>query len=280
MRADHTQKYLTAPLSRPAPTLHKQGNSFFPPPLWKEKKKSQNKETQHSNFKRFKFSAYGPGMDGCQTAPLLDKGIQQSWRFPEGKSYHLIILACVYCPAFLNSRGSCSHLKGSIALVANTKHLLSLDRDWTHQAPDIYSKSGITSSCSKWRKVNTSSGAIHWSKVCKKQDKPSGKHSLQASILLVLSPFHNQSDLQVTGCGLFCTLPCFCYKVLIISLGVPRVITDFLEPAVQPTQFSLPWLVSHTGSQTMLWYPAPPSALTPTWKPAGVQRLQKSYACK
>ena len=86
-------------------------------PLWKGKRKSQHNETQHGNFKRFNFSAHGPAMDECQTAPLPDKRIQQSWRFPQGKSYHFIILACLHCPASHNCRSSCSHLKGSTALL-------------------------------------------------------------------------------------------------------------------------------------------------------------------
>jgi len=82
MRADHTQEYLATPLSQPAPAAEsaKQGihNVHSLLSTVEGERKLQCKETQHSNFKRFNFSAHGPAVDECQTAPFPDKRNQQS----------------------------------------------------------------------------------------------------------------------------------------------------------------------------------------------------------
>lgn len=123
--------HLCPSLSQPAPASKtaKQGdhNMLSLSSTVEGERKSQHKETQHGNFKRFNFPAHGPAVDECQTAPLPDKRIQQSWRFPQGISYHLIILPWLHCPASHISGGSCSHLEGSTALL----HTENTHYHWT-----------------------------------------------------------------------------------------------------------------------------------------------------
>lgn len=187
MRADHTQEYLTAPPSQPA----KGGdlNMLSLLATVEGERQSQHRETQHGNFKRFNFSAHGPAVDECQTAPLPDKRILQSWRFPQGKSYHLIILACLHCPASHVGRGSCSHPKGSTApLHTENTHYHRTGIELTEL--QTCSKPGTVSLYSQQRKANTSKVTVHQSEVPKKQDKPSGEVLCGRT----RSPLDNQSQ--------------------------------------------------------------------------------------
>lgn len=97
-----------------------------------EERKPQHKETQHSNFKRFNFSAHGPAMDECQTAPLPDRRVQQSWRFPQGKLYHLIIPTRLLCPAPHSSRGSWVTWRAAPPWCTHRKHFPG--QGWRHWA--------------------------------------------------------------------------------------------------------------------------------------------------
>lgn len=187
--------YLCPSLPQPPSLLNKETRTCSPfCPLWKGKENPSTKKPSTVIWRGLTFQLMDQLWMNARQLLSQTREFSRAKGFLRGNRVYLMILACLHCPASHNSRGSCSHLKGSTALLHTEKthyhwtgiELTKLQTSALNQASSPSTVNKERQTPPKWQCTNL--------KYLRNRTNPQEKCSLDLPIVITYSPLDNQSQ--------------------------------------------------------------------------------------